>query len=191
MSSFYNINGINSGAVIGTIIAFIGGTVPTGWLLCDGSAIPSEYAVLIDLLGTNLLPNLTDNRMMYGKNSKSDSSINDGSNSLTLVTNNLPAHSHNVNITDATHNHVITEVGQTKDNIDNEHGYANTNTGHTGGAKPTDNEAAIATGSTTDTHTHPIYFNDMRAVSGTTPPSNSGFTITNPYYTVKWIIKGI
>ena len=191
MSSFYNINGINSGAVIGTIIAFIGGTVPTGWLLCDGAAIPSQYTVLKQLLGDNL-PNLTDNRMMYGKNLKSDSCINDGLNSLTLLIDNLPAHSHSVTINDASHNHVITEVGQTIDGSNDDHGYAINNTGTQGGADANvTNEAAIATGATDDAHTHTISFNDMRAVSGTAIPSNNSINIINPYYTVKWIIKGI
>lgn len=37
----------------GTIVAYIGSVAPTGWLLCDGSEIDSQYSVLISLVGTH------------------------------------------------------------------------------------------------------------------------------------------
>ena len=39
-------------ATIGTIVAWPNSTVPTGWLECDGSAIPSQYTALIALIGS-------------------------------------------------------------------------------------------------------------------------------------------
>lgn len=41
------------GANRGTLIDFAGGTVPSGWLSCDGSALSRiEYAALFDAIGT-------------------------------------------------------------------------------------------------------------------------------------------
>ena len=56
---------------MGSVAAFAGGTLPTGWLLCDGSAISrAAYAALFDIIGTTYgagdgattfaLPDLTD-----------------------------------------------------------------------------------------------------------------------------------
>lgn len=58
-------------AVVGAVIAFAGSTSPTGWLLCDGSAVSrTDYAALFAVIGTTYgagdgtstfnLPNLTD-----------------------------------------------------------------------------------------------------------------------------------
>ena len=55
----------------GSVIAFAGSTSPTGWLLCDGSAVSrTDYAALFAVIGTTYgagdgtdtfnLPNLTD-----------------------------------------------------------------------------------------------------------------------------------
>lgn len=39
---------------VGTVAPFKGGTVPTGWLLCDGLAVSrTTYAALYDLIGTS------------------------------------------------------------------------------------------------------------------------------------------
>ncbi|MFM1877758.1 MAG: hypothetical protein RLZZ241_624 [Bacteroidota bacterium] len=54
--SIYAQNGVPTGA----IMPFIGTVAPTGWLLCDGSAIPNNQytANLIALLGSANTPNL-------------------------------------------------------------------------------------------------------------------------------------
>jgi microcystin-dependent protein len=41
----------------GAILPFYRPTAPTGWLICDGSTIPVQYANLISLVGANT-PNL-------------------------------------------------------------------------------------------------------------------------------------
>lgn len=41
----------------GAIMMFYRSTAPTGWLICDGSAIPTQFAALISLVGANT-PNL-------------------------------------------------------------------------------------------------------------------------------------
>lgn len=43
---------------LGAIVAYVGGSAPAGWLLCDGRPIPSEYKKLADLLGQSITPDL-------------------------------------------------------------------------------------------------------------------------------------
>ena len=42
---------------VGSIVAFPGTTIPTGWLLCDGSPVPGGNPILTSIVGSNL-PNL-------------------------------------------------------------------------------------------------------------------------------------
>ncbi|CAN0561202.1 unnamed protein product, partial [Laminaria digitata] len=49
---------------VGTIVAYAGAVSPPGWLFCDGSTIPGDYAVLRNLVG-NETPNL-DGRFLMG-----------------------------------------------------------------------------------------------------------------------------
>lgn len=62
---------IPDGELIGSIAAFAGSSLPSGWLLCDGSAISREtYSALFDVVGTTYgtgdgstsfnVPNLVD-----------------------------------------------------------------------------------------------------------------------------------
>lgn len=50
----------SNGVPTGSIMPFVGSTAPTGWLLCDGGAIPvnSNTAALRTLLGSASTPNL-------------------------------------------------------------------------------------------------------------------------------------
>jgi microcystin-dependent protein len=50
-----------NGVPTGTIMAYIGATAPTGWLLCDGSTIADNAATarLRELLGATTTPNLS------------------------------------------------------------------------------------------------------------------------------------
>lgn len=49
---------------MGTIVAYALLTPPAGWLPCDGSAIPSQYAALIQALQSNTTPNLTGRALL-------------------------------------------------------------------------------------------------------------------------------
>lgn len=52
---------------IGTIIAYAGKKTPPNWLFCDGSTFSqTEYPELYDVLETNILPKLDDNRFLEG-----------------------------------------------------------------------------------------------------------------------------
>lgn len=62
---------LSDGELVGSVAAFSGSTLPSGWLLCDGSAVSREtYAALFSVIGATYgagdgsttfnLPNLTD-----------------------------------------------------------------------------------------------------------------------------------
>ncbi len=53
-----NATSAENGVPTGTIVAFMGTTAPSGWLLCDGATIPSINTALITLLNQTSTPNL-------------------------------------------------------------------------------------------------------------------------------------
>ena len=95
--NLYGIIGVQatSGATIpaGLISMWSGsiGSIPSGWYLCDGS---------------NGTPNLTD-RFIVGAGSSYAVNGTGGATSVTLTTNNLPAHTHTATVTDPTHTHAL------------------------------------------------------------------------------------
>ncbi|MGI4835957.1 MAG: phage tail protein [Janthinobacterium lividum] len=96
---------------LGEIMLFAGGFVPRGYLPCDGSLLQiSQYPALFSLLGTGYggngsttfgLPDLR-NRVPRGtstNNNYIDSSIATGGQAtVTLTSNQLPAHAHALNV---------------------------------------------------------------------------------------------
>jgi microcystin-dependent protein len=101
---------LTNGAPTGGIMMWGTGTAPTGWLLCAGAAVSrSTYSALFAIIGTTFgvgdgsttfnLPNYT-NRMPYG----TTVGTTGGSATTTLITANLPSHTHS--ITDPGHAHV-------------------------------------------------------------------------------------
>jgi len=67
------------------------GSIPSGWYLCDGS---------------NGTPNLTD-RFVIGAGSSYAVNATGGATTATLITANLPAHTHTATVTDPGHAHGI------------------------------------------------------------------------------------
>lgn len=63
--------------------------IPTGWVLCDGN---------------NGTPNLSD-KFIMGTTSQTTMNTTGGSNSVTLTTNELPAHDHDFTATGGEHSH--------------------------------------------------------------------------------------
>jgi len=125
------------------------GSIPVGWYLCDG---------------TNGTPNLTD-RFIVGAGSSYSVGGSGGSSSVTLTTNNLPAHTHT--LTDPGHFHA---QGGTALNISSGNYAAN------GGA------GAIPYNTT----------NTSTATTGITISSTGGgtsFSVLNPYYALAYIQK--
>jgi len=88
-----------SGATIpaGLIAMWSGsiGSFPSGWYLCDGS---------------NGTPNLTD-RFIIGAGSTYAVNATGGATSVTLVTANMPAHTHVATVTDPGHTHTMSQYG--------------------------------------------------------------------------------
>lgn len=98
---------------VGEIRLFSFPRVPVGWLACDGSMQPiSEYDVLFTLLGTTFggdgattfcVPDLRGRVPLHqGTGSGLSSRVMgelDGTESVTLISNQLPAHTHTANAT--------------------------------------------------------------------------------------------
>ena len=103
-------NAINNSLPIGTIVDFAGTIAPTGWLICDGSAISrTTYADLLATIGTIYgegdgsttfnLPNCEGLVTVGIKNSDTDfSSIGKkgGEKEVTLTNEQIPSHSHEI-----------------------------------------------------------------------------------------------
>ena len=75
---------------VGTITAYGGTSAPTGWLLCDGSAININYTELIALVGANT-PDMKG-RFPLGDSASLTLLATGGS--TTISEANLPAHTH-------------------------------------------------------------------------------------------------
>lgn len=173
----------------GELVPFAGATLPSGWLLCDGSAVSrAAYANLFSVIETTWgdgdgqttfnVPDMR-NRMPIGASATYPLGTAGGSATSTLAVSNLPAHSHGV--TDPGHAHAITDPGHA----------------HTARVNGT-GELAIDYGST-----------GAAAVQGSTGEANTGITINaaetgieiqstgqgaaintiSPWAAVNWIIK--
>lgn len=90
----------------GIIDVFAGDTVPTGYLLCDGSAVDrTTYATLFAVIGTTYgvgdgsttfnVPNLSG-RVVIGVSGTHALGSTGGSETITLTESELPAHAHEV-----------------------------------------------------------------------------------------------
>jgi len=127
------------------------GSIPSGWYLCDGS---------------NGTPNLTD-RFIIGAGSTYAVNGTGGVSSVTLTTNNLPAHTHTATVTDPGHLH----------NWGTTNGILNT------GGNATRWEASNSSAVTTQTAVTGI------SVANSTTGSGTSFSILNPYYALAFIQK--
>lgn len=89
---------------IGSIISYIGSTLPEGFLLCDGSAVSRDaYSDLFDIIGTSFgngdgsttfnLPNLVG-RVAMGTSAGYSLASTGGEETHTLDATEVPAHAH-------------------------------------------------------------------------------------------------
>lgn len=106
-----NLTGLPGGSPVGSVIAFAGSSAPSGWLLCDGSAVSrSTYAALFAIVGTTYgagdgsttfaLPDLRG-RTAIGAGQGSGLTNRTlagtvGSETHTLSTSEMPSHTHNI-----------------------------------------------------------------------------------------------
>jgi len=165
--NLYGIIGVQatSGATIpaGLISMWSGsiGSIPSGWYLCDGS---------------NGTPNLTD-RFIIGAGSTYAVNGAGGAASVTLVTGNMPAHTHTATsvVTDPTHRH---KVG------------SNDSTANDGGDAG-NQEFVRNTGVGNGPATYTNYTTTGITVATTNASVGSGtsFSILNPYYALAFIQK--
>lgn len=117
-----DVDAINTGGGLcpsGVLVPFAGGSAPTGWLLCDGSAVSrSTYADLFTAIGvaygsgngstTFNVPD-TRGRMLTGKGTHADVDTladNDG----LAVGSRKPKHQHSVTINNDSHGHTMPQV---------------------------------------------------------------------------------
>ena len=92
---------------VGSIIMYAGGTVPTNWLFCDGTAYSrTTYASLFTVISTTYgvgdgtstfnVPNF-QNKLPYGKASTTTLGTIGGTGNIVLTAANLPPHTHTYN----------------------------------------------------------------------------------------------
>lgn len=100
----------NNGAPIGTVMMFAGNTAPSGFKICDGSAISrSTYSSLFNIIGTSFgsgdgsttfnLPNLKGKIPVGLDSEDTDFEIlgkTGGEKTHTLTVNEMPQHSHSI-----------------------------------------------------------------------------------------------
>ena len=168
------------GLPAGSIIQWASSTIPTNWLLADGTAVSrTTYASLFAAIGTQYgtgdgsttfnLPDLRG-RIPVGRNGGSFGTLaaTGGSETNTLTANNLPAHTHSVN--DPGHSHYLgARIGGGSS------GWGTVvNAGYTGGAdQPYWYSGSAGTGITVGNNT----------------TTNSAVNNLQPYLVVNYIIK--
>jgi microcystin-dependent protein len=157
--NLYGIIGVQatSGATIpaGLISMWSGsiGSIPSGWYLCDGS---------------NGTPNLTD-RFIIGAGSSYAVNGTGGVSSVTLTTNNMPAHTHTATST-------VTDPGHVHQYLLKQ----NTGTGRSASG----NESNGVLTDTTSANTGITV-----ATTNASVGSGTSFSILNPYYALAYIMK--
>lgn len=194
-----NASELSSVFPIGGIIMWSGSlaTIPTGWALCAGQTL-----IRTDGAGTIVAPNLV-NRFIVGAGDGLNTGANPskyavgatgGSDTVTLTTAQLAAHTHTLTVTGTAesagaHTHTITDPGHLHTYI----GKSVTGGDNTGGdpqnlTNQTKNTSTATTGITINSagaHTHAL------TVSGTAANAGGGEAHENrpPYYALAYIMK--
>ena len=165
--NIYIIDSILSGGTlymvpVGVILPYLSNTIPTGWLLCDGSTFnAATYPALNTHLGGNTLPNLAG-KFLLGKDGSHALKNTGGNFSITQTAAQMPSHNHNL-----VHTHTT--------------GYTIASPGIREGTGSYVQVAVDAAGGTST----------GGASTAITSNNGSGASmdITNPWYGVNWIIR--
>jgi microcystin-dependent protein len=157
------------GAPTGAIMMWPTATPPTGWLICDGSAIPGGNTALIALIGANT-PDMRD-AAPVGASATKTVNTTGGSATKTLTATNLPSHVHQM-----THSHTagtLSVSGRT------------TGPGSQGNVHAQASGAGAITEAAANGNTGGSSATDTFGGPGTSAP----FDVMNPYRALTFIIK--
>lgn len=127
----------------GIVMAYVGATAPTGWLLCDGTSyLKTTYPDLWTVLSTQgygstttnfNVPDLRDRMPRGAATTGTSLGATAGADTVTLATGNLPAHSHEVGslavATHADHSHTFSVTTDSKLTT-HTHDFSHTHTGN-------------------------------------------------------------
>jgi microcystin-dependent protein len=188
---------------VGTISAYAGATAPSGWILCDGTAVVSgTHPELYALCATT--PDLKG-RFALGKTAAGTGSTLLGTGgSTTITTGNLPSHSHAntataaTTITDPTHSHTVTISGAGTHAHDyqftNNDVYSVQNAADLSGLLVSSYTTTAVGGDGSHTHTGSSAAASTGITAGTTvtmtnASTGSGDAYNQPFVSVNYIIK--
>lgn len=186
----------------GVVSIYAGAAAPDGYLLCNGAAVSrTTYSDLFAAIGTTYgvgdgatTFNIPDfrGRVAIGVSETYARGSTGGSATVTLTTNELPAHTHTgTTDEDGSHTHNITDPGHTHNRLnakDDDNGSNNVGQAPVGDA----NENYV-TGHPTESATTGISINAGGAHTHDFTTNSTGdgeaFSILNPYLAVNYIIK--
>jgi microcystin-dependent protein len=172
---------------VGAIVPYLGTSEPTGWIFCNGvnrTSSDNRYAALAGILNINgvssntansITPPNLQNKFLYG--ASTNSSVNNtGTNNtgnVTLVSDNLPSHTHTITFSSTSHSHNVPVSAGSAPFFSN--------------SSPTGSLGTYGTGSRSATSRN----NTKTGITANCGNTGIGtaFSILPPYATVNYIIK--
>lgn len=182
---------------VGTITAYSGAAAPTGWLLCDGTAISGSYTSLIALVGANT-PDLRGRFPMGKTASGTGSTLLGTGGSTTIAEGNLPSHSHGAGTLAVTSSGAHTHSGTTDSDGAHFHEVGfdvelMINASDSLANEPNGTSPSTYSTSTAGSHSHTFSISSSGAhthtVTGTSGSTGSGTAYFQPFVAVNYIIK--